>query len=312
MNDELELIEQMPVGAESLTPIIAGEFDVQVATAKKFPRSIIKSYENAKGIATMSEATAKTCGYMVPRAGKSITGASVHLARILAQCWGNLRVSQQVKGEEDRFIVCEAVCWDLETNLAIKTEVRKRITNKEGNRFNDDMIGVTGNAAMAVAFRNSVFAVIPKSIVDGVYEATRRKITGDLTTEDKMIAKRKEVLLQMEKNHGVNEAQVLTFFKFNQATQIKSDEIIQIIGLMQAFKDGDTTPDQVFGDQMTSAEAQALKDKLTGKKSTGTTAAASATTQKEAATQPAAEAPVAPPADSQTSQPATKGQGTLM
>jgi len=266
--DEFELVEQKPVEAESLAPIVSGEFDVQVATAKKFPRSILKSFENAKAIATMSEGTAKTCGYLVPRAGKNIPGPSVHLARILAQCWGNLRISQQVKGEEDRFIVCEAVCWDLETNLAIKTEVRKRITNKDGIRFNDDMIGVTGNAGMAVAFRNSVFSVIPKSIVEGIYDATRRKITGDLTTEDKLIAKRKEVLLLMEKNYGIDEAKVLTFFKFNQLTQIKQDQIIQLIDLMQAFKDGDTSPDQVFGDKLNTEQARKVNDKLKGGKQT--------------------------------------------
>jgi hypothetical protein len=266
MSEDLDIIDQNPVEAETLVPVVAGEFDVQVATAKKFPRYITRSFDNAKAIATMSEATARTCGYLVPRAGKNITGASVHLARILAQSWGNLRVSQQVVGEEDRFVICEAVAWDLETNLAIKTQVKKRITDKYGKRYNDDMIAVTGNAGMAIAFRNSIFSVIPKSIVDGCYEATRRKITGDLTTEDKLVAKRKEVLLVMEKNWGVDERQVLTFFKFNQVTQIKQDEIVQLIDLMQSFKDGDTTPDQVFGNTLSQAQSQNISEKLTGKK----------------------------------------------
>jgi hypothetical protein len=266
MDDELDIIEQVPVEAESLTPIVAGEFDVQVATAKKYPRLITRSYENAKAIATMSEATAKTCGYLVPRGGKSITGASVHLARIIAQCWGNLRISQQVVGEEDRFVLCEAVSWDLETNLAVKTTTRQRITYKDGSRYNDDMIQLAGAKGMAVAFRNSVFAVIPRSIVDGCYEASKRKITGDLTTEDKLIAKRKEVLLTMEKNYGIDEKKVLKFFKFNQPTQIKQDEIVQLIALMQSFKDGDTSPDQVFGDTLSQAQSQKINEKLTGKK----------------------------------------------
>src|SRR5687768_13694267 len=70
--------------------------DMQISTAKAYPRNIKRSTENAIAIVTIDAETAKTCTYSVPRGGKPITGPSVHLAKILAQVWGNLRIEAKV------------------------------------------------------------------------------------------------------------------------------------------------------------------------------------------------------------------------
>ena len=165
--------------------------DVQISTAKAYPRSIKKALENSTIIVTMDEETASSCTYSLPRGGKSVTGPTVHLAKILAQNWGNLRIEAKVVSIENKHITSQAIAFDLENNLAIKVEVKRSIMTKNG-RMNDDMITVTGNAANAIALRNAVLSVIPKAIVDKVYNEAKKKITGDVSDKTKLMAKRKQ------------------------------------------------------------------------------------------------------------------------
>lgn len=221
--------------------------DIQVSTARKFPRDIKKARDNSIAIATMDKDTAQSCGYSLPRGGKTISGASVHLARILAQNWGNIRAEAKIVETTHNQIVSRAVAWDLENNYAISVEVRRKITDKNGKRYNEDLITVTGNAANAIAYRNAVFAVIPKSIIDAAYKATRNEITGDLSDEEKLIKKRKAVLDGFRDTYGVTEGQILRLYNFNKVNQIKQNELVELIGLAQALKDGDTTVEDTFG-----------------------------------------------------------------
>jgi ABC-type sugar transport system substrate-binding protein len=163
--------------------------DIQISTAKAYPRNIKRATENAIAIVTMDKETAATCTYSVPRGGKAITGASVHLAKILAQVWGNMRVEAKVISVEAKHVTSQAIAFDLENNLAIKVEVKRSIMGKTG-RFNDDMIVVTGNAANSIALRNAVLSVIPRAIVDKIYNEAKKTITGDISDTTKFLKRR--------------------------------------------------------------------------------------------------------------------------
>lgn len=245
MSEELEIITSE--GIEIYQNDEKAAIDVQVATAKQYPRNIKRAVDNSIAIATMDKETAETCTYSLPRGGKNISGPSVHLARMIAQNWQNLRVESKVVNITATQIVSQAVCFDLETNYAVKVEVRKRITDKYGKRFNDDMQVVTGNAANAIAYRNAVFAVIPKAVTDKVYGAARNMITGDLSSEEKLIKRRMEAIKYFKENYEVTEGQILEVLGLNSVNQIKQDEIVRLIGLQQAIKDGDTTVAETFG-----------------------------------------------------------------
>ena len=154
--------------------------DSQVSTAKQYPRSIKRSIENSIVMATMDADTAQSCGYALPRGGKPITGPSVHLAKIIASNWGNTRTEAKVVQITDKQIISRGTCWDLETNVASAFEVRRSIVDRYGKRFSDDMITVTGNAANSIAYRNAVFSVVPKAIVEKVYKPRSKFITAIL------------------------------------------------------------------------------------------------------------------------------------
>jgi hypothetical protein len=233
--------------------------DVQIATAKAFPRSIKRAVENALSIVTMDEATAETCNYSVPRGGKAITGPSVHLAKILAQVWGNMRIEAKVVNIDQTHITSESVCFDLETNLAIKTQVKRSIMQNEIKwidkkpvrtgkmiRMNDDMITVTGNAANSIALRNAVLSVVPRAVVDKIYNAAKAKIQGDVSSETKLIARRLKVLDALKETYNVTEAEILKAIGRASVDHITADDIVVLIGIGTAIKDGDTTVEMAF------------------------------------------------------------------
>ncbi len=220
--------------------------DMQVSTAHAYPRDVMKAKNNAVAIMTMDLTTAKTASYALPRGGKTITGATVHLARVLAQSWGNLRVEAKIIGSTPTHVISRAVCWDLETNVAVSMEVRRSIIDKNGRKFNMDMQTVTGNSANAISFRNAVFAVIPRAVTDAVYNAARNMITGDLTDEQQLIKRRKQMLDYFLDTYGVTEQQILDLLNFNSINQIKQDQIVHLIGVQQGIKDGDVTVAETF------------------------------------------------------------------
>lgn len=231
---------------EQLATQSEGNYDVQVQTAKRFPREIKRSVDNMVAIATMDKQTAMSCGYSLPRGGKSISGGSVHMAKIIAQNWGNLRVEAKVSKITHTNIYSEAIAFDLETNVAVKVEATRKIINNQGQRFNEDLISLTGLVTNAIALRNAIFAVVPKSVVDKVYNSAMEVITGDLSDETKLVKKRKQVLDGFKETYGVEEKEILKALGLNTINQIKSEEIRILIGMGQSLKDGEFSVDNMF------------------------------------------------------------------
>lgn len=220
--------------------------DSQVATAKQYPRDLARSVNNSIAMATMDYATAQSCGYALPRGGKPITGPSVHLAKLIVSNWGNMRAEAKVVQITDKQVISRGTCWDLENNVATAFEVRRSIVGKNGKRFSDDMITVTGNAANSIAYRNAVFSVIPKAITDKVYQAAQHFITGDLSDEEKLVARRKKCIDFFKDEYGITEQEVVMLCGKQTVNQIKADQIALLLGITQSLTDGDTTVDELM------------------------------------------------------------------
>lgn len=226
-----------------LDTIERANVDSQIATAKQYPRDLRRAINNSIAMATLDVPTAQSCGYALPRGGKPITGPSVHLAKLIVSNYGNIRAEAKVVQITDKQVISRGTCWDLENNVATAFEVRRSIVERSGQRFSDDMITVTGNAANAIAYRNAVFSVIPKAITDKVYQAAQRTITGDLSDEDKIIARRKKCIDFFKDEFGISEQEVVMLCGKQTVNQIKANEIALLLGITQSLTDGDTTVD---------------------------------------------------------------------
>lgn len=258
-NYEVLTVEAQDAQIVQVDLVERANVDSQVATAKQYPRSMKRCVDNSIVMATMDSETAQSCGYALPRGGKPITGPSVHLAKIIVSNWGNMRTEAKVVQITDKQIISRGTCWDLEANVASAFEVRRSITDSKGKRYSDDMITVTGNAANSIAYRNAVFSVVPKAIVDKVYKAAQKFITGDLSDEDKLIKRRTDAINYFNDEWGITEAEVIKLCGKQTVNQIKADEIALLLGMVQSLKDGDTTVDEIMKPIRESKEAKADK-----------------------------------------------------
>lgn len=228
---------------------IRADVDIQITTAKKYPRDKKKFLENSLCDATHSDQAAIKCGYTLPRGEKKIQGISVHLARILAQNYGNIRVSAKSLSISDVYVTAEAVCLDLETNLAVRVETRQKIIDSKGRRYNDDMINITMLACIAKAERNAILHVIPASYSEEVYLAAQQKLIGDVKKSPNTLDEtRVKALKSFNDKYGVTEAMILKYFGKQKVEQLDAEDVVSLRGLFQALKDGDATVESTFMD----------------------------------------------------------------
>ena len=237
--------------------------DSQVATAKQYPRDLTRCINNSIVMATMDYETAQSCGYALPRGGKPITGPSVHLAKLLVSNYGNIRAEAKISKITDKRVISRGTCWDLENNVATAFEVGRSIVGKNGKRFSDDMITVTGNAASSIAYRNAVFSVIPRAITNKVYQASQHFITGDLSDEEKLVARRKNCLDFFKDEYGITEEEVVMLCGKQTVNQIKADQIALLLGITQSLKDGDTTVEELMRPYRTEENKKTILAKAT-------------------------------------------------
>lgn len=250
-----------------LAELNASEIDIQIATANRYPRSIKAFKDHVLELSTLDEETASSMFYKLPRGGKFIEGPSVRLAEVAAASYKHLRFGSRIIAVDDRFITAQGYCYDLENNIASAVEVRRRITDKNGKRFNDDMIQVTGNAASSIALRNAIFKVIPMAYIKPAYEKAKLTALG----QNKSMAERREAMLTYWKKAGATEAQVFAAIGVKGIDDLGNDELLTLHGLATAVKSGEITietamtpPDQAG--ESTKIGKSSVNDKLKGKK----------------------------------------------
>lgn len=226
----------------SLEVVDKAQIEQQIATAKAYPRSVEDFRRKALTLATLDEETAGSMFYVIPRAGKRIEGPGVRLSEVVAQAWGNIRASGEVISEDENFITAMGTCLDLESNVAIRVTVRRRIRDSKGHRYNADMIAVTGNAATSIALRNAVFKVIPMSLVQPIYEAARQASLGEGGT---LKQKRQNMLAWFAKLE-VTEEQIFGVLGVKGLDDVGEDELITLRGVKTAIQTGETTAANAF------------------------------------------------------------------
>lgn len=239
MNEEKVLEVIQPSAIESIE---RAQTDIQISTAKRYPRVMSAVKKSMMEFATLDEETAAGCFYTLPRQGKNIQGPSVRMAEIALSCFQNVKVGSRIIANDGKTITAQGVCHDLQNNVCVSVEVKRRITDKMGKTYNEDMQVVTGNAACSIALRNATFRVVPLALVKPVYEAAKRVAVGDATTLSDRRAKCVDTFAKM----GVGKDKLLAKLEKKAVEDITLDDLEILIGLHTAIKDGDTSIDEAF------------------------------------------------------------------
>lgn len=262
--EEQPQVEVAPVHVLSL--ITKAEIDMQIATAKAFPRSLTQFQRKVMSMATINPDVAESCNYTLPRAGKNISGPSVRLAEIVAASYTNLRTGARVVFMDDKKIVAQGVVHDLENNIYHTEEVERRITNKKGETYSEDMKIVAGRAACAIAYRNAIFKVVPAALIQDVYDKVLEVAKGTAET----LVSRRDKRVNYFRTLGVKDEQICQALGVKEINDIDLDKLQVLQGMVTALKNQEATLDGLFptdtGKDKANAATKSTEDKLKKRK----------------------------------------------
>jgi hypothetical protein len=246
MTNENEAMKFEVLESSALEQMERAQIDVQISTAKKYPRQLSAVKARMLSFATLDTETAAGCFFTLPGRkggdGKPIQGPSIRMAEIAISTYQNLRAGARVIADDGKVITSQGVCHDLENNVCVSVEVKRRVTTREGKRYSDDMVVMTGNAACSIALRNATFRVVPLALVKPIYEAAKRVAVGDAKT---LVTRRADAMAHFTKM-GVTKEKVLAVVGAKTTEDIGLEQLEVLIGYANAIKDGDTSIDEVF------------------------------------------------------------------
>lgn len=248
MNDDT------PVPMEVLQPssihaLEKAQIDVQVATAHQYPRSIELFRKRALSMALLDEDTAESCIYCRP-VGKEknekgewrekiVEGPSIRLAEIVGCSYGNLRVASRIVEQTERYVKCEGVCHDLEANYAGKCDIMEVTVNKEGQPYSERQRAVTAKVALAKAYRDAIFKVVPRALCKPILDAAKKVAAG----KDKPLEERRKKAIAWVGTLRVDESRVFNVLGVKGWSDVMDDHLITLTGLKTALADGDHIDD---------------------------------------------------------------------
>jgi hypothetical protein len=216
---------------------------MQITTAKAYPRNP----DEFISLATQDEETAQSCFYCLIRKSRDgkvteIKGASIRLAEIAAASWGNLHAASRIVENDGKAITAEGIAWDLEKNVRISSQVKRSITTTSGATYGPEMQVLTGNAVSAIALRNAIFKVIPKALIDRVYEKAVQYAVGD----QKTLNTRRSAAFEWFRKRSIGHTKILRFFNKNNIEDFTLTDLEQLIGIATSIKEGYLEVDKAF------------------------------------------------------------------
>lgn len=161
------------------------EVQAAIYVARQFPRDISRS-RNAMQSACGSMALANKAFYRFPRAGGAVEGSTIHLAKTLAQTFGNIQygVSELRRDDDYRQSEMQAWAWDVEMNTRhVLTFIVPHAKFAKGKvEALIDLRDIYENNANngARRLREAIFAVIPDFFIDEAEDLCRETLAkGD-------------------------------------------------------------------------------------------------------------------------------------
>ncbi|WP_036391237.1 hypothetical protein [Micromonospora chokoriensis] len=223
------------------------EVQAAVVAAKQMPRDIDRALADMRR-SCGQPALASRAFFNFPRAGQTVSGPSIHLARDLARCWGNIQYGIAELRRDDAAGISEmqAFAWDVETNTrsaSIFIVPHKKDT-RGGAKDITDLRDIYENNANQGArrVREAIFAILPTWFTEEAQELCQKTLASpsgpDLAqkigTAIKAFERRGITLEQLEQKVGVKRA------------DWTGEEFAQLDVLFGSLRRGDISQDEAF------------------------------------------------------------------
>jgi hypothetical protein len=249
----------LPESSSFAVALAKAEVDQQIMTARSLPRKPVQVAQEIMRYVTMDHEMCEECMFALPRAGNPVRGPSIRFAEIVANSFGNCRSAARIVHVDriEKFVEAEGMFQDLEKNSASTSRVRRRIFDKKGRLFSDDMIMVTGNAAGAIAKRNAILSGVPKPVWRHAYQAVEKTIAGDNTP----LNLRRDKAVKAFATFGVTPEEICAALGVASVDNITVDHITTLMGMHTGLVSGEANVEDMFP-RTTSGERQDLGARL--------------------------------------------------
>lgn len=187
MSDEIKLPDALK-GASQGTIVeqtrAAAEVAAAVSVAQQFPRDMVRAVEQMKQ-ACAQKSLADRAFYSLPRAGGRVEGSTVHLARELARCYGNVDygVRELRRDDDANESELQAWAWDQENNVRQSRSFivpHARMKDKKRQALTDlSDIANNNNSVAARALRECILTIMPVWFREEAENRAARTLKGD-------------------------------------------------------------------------------------------------------------------------------------
>lgn len=243
--------------------------EVQAAyvIAKKFPRNEHQSYMKIID-ACKRPFLAEHAMYTYPKGGTLVNGASIRLAEVLAQSWGNLDCGVRELSQSNGVSVAEAYCIDLETNMRsvkIFHVPHVRDTKKGRQKLTDarDIYELVANQGSR-RLRACILAVLPIDVQEAAVAQVKKTLEGG----EVPLSERIRTMVAKFDELGVKIEHLEQRLGHNLDVTIPQ-EIVTLQGIYKSIKDGFSAREDFFdiGGEINKKNTEASLEILLAEKS---------------------------------------------
>lgn len=244
-NTQEASVELLTASSDVMEKLERANIDIQIATAKKYPRSIDLFRKRAIEMATIDEETAKSCLYKRDvGGGKMAEGMSIRMAEIVASSYGNLRVAARIIDQTPEWVKAQGVCHDLEANIIIASEVIESTLKTDGKPYSPRQRVVVAKAALSKAIRDSIFRVIPRALCRPI-EMRCQQVINDpnvKTTEER----RNDMVRIITEVWKLDPARVWAVLGIKGKDDLGAEQFATLAAIQTAVREGDATYHEEF------------------------------------------------------------------
>lgn len=232
------------------------EVQAAIVVAQQCPRNIPAAIEAMRASCTQ-KGLAERAFFRYSRGGGTITGPSVHLARELARCWGNIQYGIAELRRDDITGVSEmqAFAWDVQTNTrSAQVFIVPHMRDKRGGPERlTDMRDVYENNANngARRLREAIFSVLPPWFTEDAKDRCMKTLTEG---GGKPLAQRVADAINLFGALGVSVSQLEQKLDRKSASWTEHD-LAQLLVTYKSLQRGEVTKEEEFPpERVTGAE----------------------------------------------------------
>ncbi|MFI7449583.1 hypothetical protein ACIBQX_18950 [Nonomuraea sp. NPDC049714] len=224
------------------------EVHAAMVMAQQVPRNLDRAVAEMERSCRQMEMASRAF-YSFPRAGGTVNGPSIHLARELARCWGNIQhgLHEMRRDDEGHQSEMQAFAWDIQTNTRIAhTFIVPHKRDARGSaQVLTDMRDIYENNANngSRRVREAIFAVLPPWFVERAKELCNETIAAGRQGET--LPQRIDEAIKAFAGGGITQDQ-LERKQGKPATAWTAHDVAQLEVLFKSLRRGEVTRDEAF------------------------------------------------------------------